>query len=129
MIVYFVTQKDMGEIILLKPKIPKSASKEEGIIKRICVSTSILGALSSIGRNLYLGCVTYIYKADIEIKDIFQPNDFVDDIDCTGELWLMKNTEFILHKKIKLLEIESFLLDSDKEIYNYKFESLGNSYD
>lgn len=75
MIVYFITQKDFGISTILKPRIPESSPKYEGIIPRICVSTSILGALSSIGNNLNLECNTYIYKCDLDESEIIQPGN------------------------------------------------------
>lgn len=100
--IYFVTQKPMGEMIDLQPTIPKSGNKHEGEIPRICVSTSILGVLSSISPNLYLRNYTYIYTADVNINNLYQPIEEVSDNDMTGELWVLKPTTFFLHKVIVL---------------------------
>ena len=78
--VYFVTQKDFGLSIILKPKIPESSPEYEGKIPRICVSTSILGALSSIGGNLGLNCNTYIYKCDLDDSEVIQPGNNINDV-------------------------------------------------
>ena len=102
--VYFITQKDIGEVITLEPRIPKFSSKKEGKTPRICVSMSILGALCSISPNLYLKCNTYIYTADVDIDELYQPNKEVSDTDMTGELWILKPKTFYLHKVIHLYE-------------------------
>ena len=122
MIVYFITQKNMGKSTILKPKIPESAPEYEGIIPRICVSTSILGALSSIGKNLSLGCNTYIYKCDLDESELIQPGANINDVDMTGELWILIQKEFILYKIIKLKNVHSFCIDQDKEIDIFNFE-------
>ena len=122
--VYFVTQKNMGEFTILKPRKPESAPDYEGNQPRICVSTSILGALSSIGRNLYLGCHTYIYVCELDESEMIQPSNNINDIDMTGELWILIEKEFKLHKTIKLNSVNSFSIDDEKgtEIYNFEFD-------
>lgn len=124
--VYFVTQKNMGQSVILHPRKPESSPEYEGDIPRICVSNSILGALSSIGRNLDLGCNTYIYTCDLPEEEIIQPGDFINDIDFTGELWILIKKEFTLHKIIKLKKVSSFLIDKNKktDIFNYEFDII-----
>lgn len=124
--VYFITQKDLGPSVILKPKIPESSPEYEGRIQRICVSTSILGALSSIGNNLRLACNTFIYKCDLDESEIIQPGNNVNDVDMTGELWILIEKEFKLHKIIKLREVQSFCIDkeNDTDIFNFKFDII-----
>ena len=124
--VYFITQKDLGLSVILKPRIPKSSTEYEGRIQRICVSTSILGALSSIGNNLVLECNTYIYKCDLDESEIIQPGNNVNDVDMTGELWILIEKEFKLHKIIKLREVQSFCInkENDTDIFNFKFDII-----
>jgi len=120
---YFVTQKNMGKCVVLKPRKPETAPDYEGPEQRICVSSSILGALSSIGRNLGLGCYTYVYMCKLDESEIIQPNT-VNDVDMTGEMWILNETGFVLHKIIKLNSVNSFCIDTEKdtEIYNFEFE-------
>lgn len=124
--VYFITQKDLGPSVILKPRIPESSPEYEGRIQRICVSTSILGALSSIGNNLGLACDTFIYKCDLDESEIIQPGNNVNDVDMTGELWILIEKEFKLHKIIKLREVQSFCIDkeNDTDIFNFKFDII-----
>ena len=124
--VYFITQKDFGASVILKPRIPESSPEYEGRIQRICVSTSILGALSSIGNNLELACDTFIYKCDLDESEIIQPGNNVNDVDMTGELWILIEKEFKLHKIIKLREVQSFCIDkeNDTDIFNFKFDII-----
>ena len=124
--VYFITQKDLGPSVILKPRIPESSPEYEGRIQRICVSTSILGALSSIGNNLGLACDTFIYKCDLDKSEIIQPGNNVNDVDMTGELWILIEKEFKLHKIIKLREVQSFCIDkeNDTDIFNFKFDII-----
>ena len=119
--VYFVTQKDMGLSVLLEPRKPESAPLSEGEIARICVSNSILGALSSVGGNLCLGCNTYIYSCDLDESELIQPGLHVNDVDYTGELWILIKKEFTLYKIIKLNDVNSFYIDREKEIKIYHF--------
>ena len=124
--VYFITQKDLGLSVILKPRIPESSPEYEGRIQRICVSTSILGALSSIGSNLVLECDTFIYKCDLDESEIIQPGNNVNDVDMTGELWILIEKEFKLHKIIKLREVQSFCInkENDTDIFNFKFDII-----
>lgn len=124
--VYFITQKYMEESVILKPKKPESAPSYEGDIPRICVSASILGALSSIGRNMCLGCNTYIYTCDLDESELIQPGFNVPDVDMTGEMWILIEKEFTLHKIIKLWNSDTFCIDVEKEtdIYNFNFEII-----
>ena len=124
--VYFITQNDLGLSVTLKSRIPESSPEYEGRIQRICVSTSILGALSSIGNNLGLECNTFIYKCDLDESEIIQPGNNVNDVDMTGELWSLIEKEFKLHKIIKLREVQSFCIDkeNDTDIFNFKFDII-----
>ena len=124
--VYFITQKDLGLSVILKPRIPESSPEYEGRIQRICVSTSILGALSSIGNNLGLECDTFIYKCDLDESEIIQPGNNITDVDMTGELWILIEKEFKLHKIIKLREVQSFCInkENDTDIFNFKFDII-----
>ena len=124
--VYFITQKDLGSSVILKPRIPESSPEYEGRIQRICVSSSILGALSSIGNNLGLECNTFIYKCDLDESEIIQPGNNVNDVDMTGELWILIEKEFKLHKIIKLREVQSFCInkENDTDIFNFKFDII-----
>lgn len=121
MIVYFVTQKNMGSEVTLIPRIPKSSLKDEGDIPRICVSTSILGALSSIGRNICFGCSTFVYSCDANFDEIIQPNN-VHDVDYTGELWILSPKKFTLWKTLELEKVHSFTVDDTNEIEISQFE-------
>lgn len=100
--VYFITQKFMGEIMTLTPRVPKSSPNVEGNKPRICVSTSILGALCSISPNLSIECNTYIYSTDIDASKLYQPIHEVADIDYTGEMWILESETFYLHKVIRI---------------------------
>ena len=114
MIVYFVMQKDMEKSIILKPRCPESASEYEGKQPKICVSPSILGALSSIGKNLGLMCNTYIHSCDLDESEIIQPGCNVDDVDMTGEMWILIGKKFELYKILKLTDASSFCIDKIK---------------
>ena len=125
--VYFVTQKNMKDRITLKPRIPETALGHEGLVARICVSSSILGCMSAIGDNLHLGCKTYIYTCDVDPSELVQPDrKDVYDVDMTGELWLLTEKEFILHRIIKCSNMDSFCVSSKKcvRINNFKFEII-----
>ncbi len=124
MIVYFVTQKNLGESVILKPRCPESAPEYEGNQPRICVSPSILGALSSVGKNLGLECNTYVYMCDLDESEIIQPGYNVNDVDMTGEMWILIEKKFELYKILKLVSTSSFCIDEIKEteVFNFKFD-------
>lgn len=124
--VYFITQKDMGDHVILKPRIPESAPDYEGNIPRICVSPSILGALSSIGRHIYIGCYTYVYVCELDESELIQAPSSVNDADMTGEFWILIEKEFKIYKTLKITDEDSFIVDEDKEIEicNFKFELI-----
>lgn len=119
--VYFITQKNMGKSVILKPRRPESSPDHEGDIPRICVSSSILGALSSIGYNLGLNCNTYIYVCDLDESELIQPGYNVTDVDMTGEMWILIEKEFTLHKIIKLISNDSFIIDDGIIVNNFRF--------
>ena len=123
MILYFVTQKYMGEKVILKPRKPESAPDYEGDIQRICVSNSILGALSSIGKNLILMSDTFVYSCDVDESEFIQPSTNINDVDMTGELWILIEKTFHIHKILNLISVNSFCIDFEKEtdIYNFEF--------
>lgn len=124
--VYFVTQRFMGNSILLKPRVPESAPEYEGDIPRICVSPSILGALSSIGRHIFLGSYTYVYVCELDESELIQAPSSVNDADMTGEFWILIEKEFKLYKTLKIISEDSFIIDKEKEIEicNFKFEMV-----
>lgn len=124
MIVYFITQKDMGRSVVLKPRCPESAHENEGKQPRICVSPSILGALSSIGKNLGLRCNTYVYMCDLDESEIIQPGRNINDVDMTGEMWILIEKKFTLYEILKLKKVSSFCIDKirETEIFNFVFD-------
>lgn len=72
-------------------------------------------------------CNTYIYSCDLDESEIIQVNT-INDIDMTGELWILIEKEFILHKIIKIKNIDSFIPDPDNNeyvvVYNCKFDII-----
>ena len=128
MFVFFITQKYMGEKVLLKPRTPETAPKSEGKEPIICVPTSILGALSSIGENLYLDCCTYIYCANISADDNISQPIHIGDYDFTGELWLQNEKQFSLYETIRIEDENDFHPRGigNGHVYNFVFKEVEN---
>lgn len=106
MTLYFVTNSERFEdSMILYPRIPKSIdieNNEDYITPRICVSNSVIGCLNSIQNNLGGGCSLNIYKCYVKNKEIYRPTSReVPDVKDTGEVWLLKPTEFYRIMKIK----------------------------
>jgi hypothetical protein len=109
MLVYFITQQYFGEKTTLYPKPAKNGEKNlsRDETPKICVSTSILGALSSIGHKMDWKCNLYVYAT--KTKEFYQPNlDEVKDEAFTGELWLLKQHDFVLVDTLTLKTEKSF---------------------
>ena len=133
MYLYFVTQKDFNnDFIILNPRIPKTiGDDEEAITPRICMSTSILGAMSSICKNLNYGCKTFIYKLEIsndEMNDdtyIHYPTENeVPDAFYTGEVWVLKSVQLKLFKTLKITNINIHDVNENISIGNFIFKEL-----
>ena len=108
--VYHISMKDLGDEIILEPKIPDIvAFGEDDHTKRICVSPSILGCLRSVqpinqytpqeGLNEKKPEITrakfYLYEAKVKCKNLYQPTkQEVPDVYVTNEFWVMSPTLF-----------------------------------
>ena len=123
MVFYFCTnKKSFGNKMTLKPRVPKTVGTgEDTEIKRICVSQSINGCLTSIGCNLYINDTVYVYKCDVNQDCVVQPTiNEVPDCFLTGENWLMKETEFELAYKFKILK-QHLSNYANEPIYNFTY--------
>lgn len=140
--VYFVTQKwfqsddfiefqeqnrtsvTIARRIHLEPRVPESMGSDESDRPRICVSNSVLGALSAVGKNLYCGVKTFVYSAEIDNGRLYQPHgNEVLDAFLTGELWLLKPVSMTLEHVLKVKKIELFDTNG-VEVANVQFEIL-----
>jgi hypothetical protein len=123
MVVFFVTQENMGKQVKLFPRLPENGTSMEGGAARICVSPSILGCLSAIGGQVYLQKKTYVYCTEVSNHDLIQPAT-VYDADFTGELWLIEPTDFFLYKILNLNSKAYFVPDAENGRYIYTFVSF-----
>lgn len=125
---YFCTAKDgLGETIFLSPRVPETIDpeNEDNTIKRICVSSSILGCLSGIGHTLDKGDKVCIYYCDInDMNIIHQPSkEEVSDADYTGEFWILKRQKFTFLKSIIIDTRKHFYIENCK-LYAISFKDL-----
>lgn len=102
---YFVTQSErFGTSMMLSPRIPKSIdfeNDEDNTIARICVCENIVNCIKAILPNIFQGSYINIYSCDVDKEEVYKPTiRQVPDVDLTHELWLLKNTRFVLEKKI-----------------------------
>ena len=122
---YFCTTSDrFGDSMILSPRVPKSleTGREDDKTNRICVSPSILGALSSIGQNIGYESEVNVYCCDISDGSSIRQPTFkeVADVEYTGEFWILKDTEFKLLKKIVINHESNFYIEESR-IFNFEF--------
>lgn len=123
---YWVTQKQIGDNILevnLTPQIPKTVSDgEDKVTPRICMSSSVIGAINSISNNIY-GNIVYVYTADVKVQDIIQPSiEQVPDVFMTGEMWVIKPIKVSYMCSLSVSDKHISLLDIDEENGMYYFD-------
>lgn len=95
--IFFLSQDINDMFINLEPRIPKTKMRgEDGEIPRIGVALTIGSCLSAI-TSMDVGDKVHVYEAFVENTDLIQPSeDDVPDSFLTGELWLLKDTQFKL---------------------------------
>lgn len=125
---YWVTQKRIGDNLLevdLMPKIPKTVSEnEDNVTPRICMSSSVIGAINSISNNIY-GNTVYVYTADVEPRDIIQPSfEQVCDAFMTGEMWVLKPIKVLYMCSLSVSDTHISLVDIDEENGMYYFDTI-----
>ena len=109
---YFITQSNkFGDSMILSPRIPKSIDEENGEDSerpRICVCKTVSDCMKSIQTNLFDGCNINIYSCDVPETDIYIPTpEEVPDVNETNEVWLQKDTKFILEEQVKISQIKN----------------------
>ena len=64
-----------------------------------------------------------VQVCELDESEIIQPGYNINDVDMTGELWILIEKEFRLHKTIKLNSVNSFSIDDENEteIHNFEF--------
>lgn len=112
---YHLSEKNLDGVELEPRPMSKDRAMEcENIrTKRICVSTSIVGALQGIGYSDYdcIGKILYVHEPDnldwlFEHDKIYKPNTKqVPDCDVTGEHWLKSKSRMKLVGKIKITNL------------------------
>lgn len=110
MTLYFLTDKDMGNNVLLHPRIPDTAPEgyEDTITERICCSPSITGCINSTEVVFGLpkdgkGKDFYLYGSNVPVEKIYQPNiDQVHDTWRHAEFWVTEEQSFFLLGKYHL---------------------------
>lgn len=100
----------------LKPRPPskdRAMECEDTHSKRICVSTSIMGALQGIGYNDYdcIGKTLYVHEPEnlewlFEHDKVYKPNiNQVPDSNVTCEFWLKAKSKMKLIGKIMITDL------------------------
>lgn len=96
MYLYHISKKDLGDQILLTPRIPKHKDKyEDSTTPRVCCCPTIPGCIHAIpdfifdGQSTTITNTLYVYGAHIPVEYIIQPGyTMVSDAWFTGELWV-----------------------------------------
>lgn len=98
--VYHISRKDLGDSIVLIPRIPTHrAHGENSTIPRICCTPSIYNCLIAMEATADLNdkdiTNLYVYCADVDPLIICQPElDEVPDAFYTNELWILQQQRF-----------------------------------
>lgn len=109
-LLYFLTDKDMGNEVVLQPRIPETApGLEDRVTKRICCSPSITGCINSTEAAFRLtdenvsGKDFWLYSANVPVDIVYQPNiSQVADTWQHGEFWVTEECKFFLFGKYRL---------------------------
>lgn len=111
---YFASLKNFDNQILY-PRVPKSKyNSEDGKTKRICVSQSIDGCLTAVGK-FAIGDIVFIHEC--ESNSVIQPTlNQVEDRCFTGEQWILDPVQIKLFMKVEITER-----------INYKLNNLENT--
>lgn len=96
MYLYHISKKDLGDQILLTPRIPKHKDKyEDNITPRVCCCPTVPGCIHAIpdfifnGKDVTISSLLYVYGAHIPVEHIIQPGyTMISDAWFTGELWV-----------------------------------------
>lgn len=112
---YYHVSEKKSPFISLTPRIPSNhftrIGAEDKVTPRICVSSSIDGALIALGKNLQ-GKVLYVYelddyKGDVVTNSEIRKRKLVPDAKVTGEVWLLKPAKLRQVAVVKVYESKS----------------------
>lgn len=103
---HFFATKKLLENTKLYPRIPETCSnKENSTIPRICVSKSIIGAISStyLHMDSQTGDCIYVYACNPDPADVMQPGpDLAPDGYLHGEEWILSPIGMDLYEVFKV---------------------------
>lgn len=65
-------------------------------------------------------------KCDLDDSEVIQPGNNINDVDMTGELWILIEKNFELYETLKLKKVNSFCIDKEKDttISNFEFDII-----
>ena len=110
---------------VIKPRVPLTHYKNEPKIKRICVSTSILGCIYARYHNPeYKNTDVYLYR--VYTRKLTKPKN-VKDANLTQELWIVKPAKFELLGKITSSSSYTLLGTESKVIGEYTIRYLNGA--
>ena len=110
---------------IIKPRVPFIHYKDEPKIKRICVSTSILGCICARYRNTkYKNTDLYLYR--VYARELTKPKN-VKDANLTQELWILKPAKFELVGKITSNSSYTLLGTENKVIGEYTIRYINGT--
>lgn len=136
---YHISKTDLGELVILTPKVPTSFNKvyECSVTNRVCFSPSIIQCMIAIGGSDSIGVfLEDYYKLErnpviyvTESHELITPIQ-VGDFSLTGELWSTSDIEVNRVGYIDLNQLMNFnLLSITDEITNTKFSISDELYD
>ena len=96
---YHISRQDLGESVILTPKIPKhKAFGENNSLPRICCAPSVYNCLISIeaAADIENNAINlYVYSTEANSSMVYYPEpDEVPDVFYTNEVWLLGECEF-----------------------------------
>lgn len=98
---YFVSRENLGNVILIDPRIPESrAASEDGTVPRICCAMTLPACIQSMELSHEITddkpeIETWVYTSFVPNEYILTPTDSqVPDRWFTGEMWVVKPWTF-----------------------------------
>lgn len=90
----------------IDPRLPEGVSPTEARVRRVCISSSIIGCIKGI--QPIFGEQLYVYSVAIDDDTAFIPNKYVrhmvPDAHETGEAWVMDSTTACCEGRIVVTE-------------------------
>lgn len=133
MIKYYFLSQNKNLDCVLYPRIPDNRLTRQGYednkIKRVCVATSISGALKGLSIR-QKDAVYYVYRPIGEYNILKPSVQQVPDVEHTGERWILTPVKMELIKSIQITEPSEYFVykigNVKHKAHGWKYKTLEN---